>query len=119
MMIDNFGTVLATRKFTWIDDLQITRYTFVDISLPVPLDNSNGSTWVCNIRTRDSGEDSMEDVWGSDSIQAVELAIVHAGVMVNCLTIARHFDYAQLDNYGFPKPASLVPGGGGCGCHGN
>ncbi|QVL31001.1 hypothetical protein KIH39_19405 [Telmatocola sphagniphila] len=104
-MTADFGSLLCTRTFTWVDDLATTRYAYLDISMPVNINVGQSNYWACNVRTRDTGEDDLKTAQGDDSVQAIYHALILAGIMVNELTISSAFQESELENFGFPSIA--------------
>lgn len=102
------GPILATREMSWTRDDGVIHSAFVDVGVPYqddPREGDTGPVWCCNVRTRGLGNDSgFANIRGVDAIQALYLALVHAGSRVSASMVADRLDWAKVPNFGFPIP---------------
>ncbi len=107
--------IIASREFTWVGADNVERSAFIDITRPVPIENQDPALtdWVCSVRTRGFGRDGSHDVIGVDSVHAILNALILAGGLVgsSLVSLAADIDWAEMDNFGFPRDPNANLGG--------
>jgi hypothetical protein len=107
--------VIASREFTWVGADEVERSAFIDITRPVPIINEDPALtdWGCRVISRGFGRDGSHEVIGVDSVHAIVNALILAGSLVGAslVSLAADIDWAELDNFGFPRDPNANQGG--------
>ena len=86
----------------------------MDITKPIAINNPDPALvdWECEVRTRGFGVDGSQTVIGVDSVHALFNALVLAGGLVgsSLVSLAAEIDWAEMDNYGFPRDPNANAG---------